>query len=374
MVNSRNTRLIDKVILLISPEPWSHIFVSKHHYARKLAERGNQVFFLNPPSDQYEVSDTDLVNLKTLDYTGFTSGLRYMPGIVRKWITKKVYSRLMNATGTAFDVVWSFDNSVFFDFDALPEEVLKISHIVDLNQDFQLDRAASSADICFCVTNGILHKLKNANKKSFFINHGYNHTIKEIEKIQLPGDNKLKAIYLGNLAMPHLDWQIVNQAAGRLKSLDFVLIGPGKELVDEQMDPQHIWKKELFEKENVLWLDRIRSSQIMSHLQAADILLIAYQEKYREEQANSHKLLEYLGSGKTIVATFTSQYADYAHLINMEHQNDKWVDLLAKLVANDNLRTDPKLNEQRIELALANTYDEQINKIEALLNENVARR
>ena len=37
--------LKDKSILIVSPEPWAHLFVSKHHYAVHLAQRGNKVFF-----------------------------------------------------------------------------------------------------------------------------------------------------------------------------------------------------------------------------------------------------------------------------------------------------------------------------------------
>ena len=41
--------LKDKVILIISPQPWYQLFVSKHHYAIELAKYGNTVYFLNPP-------------------------------------------------------------------------------------------------------------------------------------------------------------------------------------------------------------------------------------------------------------------------------------------------------------------------------------
>ena len=38
-------------ILIISPEAWNGHFVSKHHYAVSLANRGYKVYFLNPPSN-----------------------------------------------------------------------------------------------------------------------------------------------------------------------------------------------------------------------------------------------------------------------------------------------------------------------------------
>ena len=41
--------LHNKTILLISPQSWGTMFLSKHHYAIELARRGNTVYFLNPP-------------------------------------------------------------------------------------------------------------------------------------------------------------------------------------------------------------------------------------------------------------------------------------------------------------------------------------
>jgi len=41
-----------KTILLISPQSWGNMFVSKHHYALELARAGNTVYFLNPPEEK----------------------------------------------------------------------------------------------------------------------------------------------------------------------------------------------------------------------------------------------------------------------------------------------------------------------------------
>lgn len=41
----------NKTILIISPEPWGKMMISKHHYALELAKLGNEVYFLNPPNN-----------------------------------------------------------------------------------------------------------------------------------------------------------------------------------------------------------------------------------------------------------------------------------------------------------------------------------
>src|SRR5579862_3671957 len=56
----KDSFLAGKTILVISPQAWGDMLISKHHYALELARRGNQVYFLNPP-------DNDHWNLKGPD-------------------------------------------------------------------------------------------------------------------------------------------------------------------------------------------------------------------------------------------------------------------------------------------------------------------
>ena len=42
-------QLTNKTILVISPQAWGQMYLSKHHYALTLAQLGNTVYFLNPP-------------------------------------------------------------------------------------------------------------------------------------------------------------------------------------------------------------------------------------------------------------------------------------------------------------------------------------
>src|SRR6186713_730734 len=41
--------LRNRTILIVSPQSWGKMYVSKHHYAIELANYGNKVYFLNPP-------------------------------------------------------------------------------------------------------------------------------------------------------------------------------------------------------------------------------------------------------------------------------------------------------------------------------------
>jgi len=115
-------KLTDKNILIVSPEPWDHIFVSKHHYATHLAKRGNQVYFLNPPTGVFKLQQTDYQCVETIDYKGFLPGLKYFPSFIIRWLTRRVFDQLEQLSGVEFDIIWSFDNSVFYQFDAYLKE------------------------------------------------------------------------------------------------------------------------------------------------------------------------------------------------------------------------------------------------------------
>lgn len=360
--------LNNKNILLVSPESWDHIFVSKHHYAIHLASKNNSVYFLNPPSNTTSVEETPFENVYTINYRGFIKGLRFLPSFYIRKQLLKTFKDLEKLCGVSFDIIWSFDNSVFYDFEALPESVLKICHIVDLNQNFQTERAAKTADICFAVTNQILKRLQQYNESTYFINHGYNVKAQPGTRVTLPGKNTIKIVYAGNLSMQYLDWEILFTAAQSLEDADFVFIGPNKE--HSTPDEHHSkFKEQLFGLKNVFAPGKVEAGILSLYYKEASILIVAYQEEYQEEQSNPHKMMEYLGSGKPIVATKTKEYKLLAEneLIAMSDKNDDYPDLLTSVVNNLEDWNDASKVNKRIQFALDHTYEKQIEKIDNLL-------
>ncbi|MEO9473980.1 MAG: glycosyltransferase [Cyclobacteriaceae bacterium] len=359
--------LTGKAILIISPEPWDHIFVSKHHYAKHLAARGNKVYFLNPPSDQNRITPSRYENLSILDYSGFVNGLRFLPKTLRKPLIKRVWRKLEQMAGLRFDVIWSFDNSVFYEFDALPDNVLKISHIVDLNQDFMTERAARSADICFATTRQIKDRLSKFNPRTFQVTHGVNVPEVDALDVMLPGLNEFKVVYAGNLGMPYMDWEILNMAASRLKNVDFVFYGPGEGELDIYSSNQRASKDSFLGLENTYFPGKVDSAKLPAIYLASHVLLIAYQEVHHRDQANPHKMMEYLASGKPIVATYTAEYADL-DFICMSKRNEDWPDLLQHTIENLDSENTPEKVTARKAFALNNTYDKQIDRIEEIIS------
>lgn len=359
--------LKSKNILLISPEPWDHIFVSKHHYAVHLGKCGNQVFFLNPPQKKEGITATSFLNVSEVNYKGFPRGLRYYPGFFQKKIISLLYKQMEKMCGVNFDVVWSFDNSVFYDFSVLPSGVLKISHIVDANQDFQTEKAARTADICLAVTEQIKNRLYNYNRKVYKIGHGFCPTDSVSVLRNRSLGNKIKAVYAGNLAIPYIDWELIWGVVEKHADVDFIFIGPNSVSVDEPN--LRSAKEEVLKSANASFPGAIPFGELQHYYSAADVLFLAYQEKYHDTQvANSHKMMEYLGSGKVIVATKTSEYFNFHPLIAMSEKNDEFPRLFDTVLSNLDYYNSQEIQSQRIAFAMDNTYERQIRRIEQIIN------
>lgn len=364
--------LTGKNILLISPEPWNHIFVSKHHYAVHLAKRGNRVFFLNPPSPKrgIRVEPAAFDNLWIVSYSGFISGLRFLPGFVQRIVMRLVLDKIEGAANVKFNIIWSFDNSVFFNFTSFPKDTLTISHIVDPSQNFNTKTAASTAQICICNTDLLKERLLLYNKKVFKINHGYNE-VKNVTKVTLPGQSTIKVVYCGNLNIPYIDWALLYQLVVENTDVDFVFIGPGFDLRPLGEGILNDMKQRVKGSGNVYAVGTVSSEIVAAHLQAADILLICYQEKYQRDQAaNTHKMMEYLGAGKVIVATYTKEFESHKDdIVVMVEKNASLPLTFQHVIKNVSCYNRMELVERRIAVAKDNMYDRQIDRIDRILQD-----
>ncbi len=353
--------LKNRNVLLISPEPWDHIFVSKHHYAVHLAALRNTVYFVNPPSSSQRISKTNYSNLHIIDYTGFVKGLRFFPVGLQRLIIRRKFELFQHLAQTQFDVVWSFDNSVFFDFSALPKGVLCISHIVDLNQDFQTKQAASTATICLACSDVIVKKLRQYQNRTFKINHGVN-IMPEEPKPELRTNQRPLAVYAGNLSIPYIDWALIKEGIETLPNVDFLFFGPYKE------DSPFIIELKQFS--NVNFKGVVSANNLQAEYLRADVLLIAYKaEEFADQVSNPHKMMEYLMSGRVIVATFTREYSEEANrelLVMASHRNE-FVPSLKRVIKDLAYWNNSALQGERRAFARDNSYAKQIERIEEII-------
>lgn len=354
--------LKNKNILLISPEPWDHLPLSKHHYAIHLAERGNRVFFMNPPerkTPHIQVNTTKYDGLKTVDYKGFVKGMRFLPKVIQKKMMSSKLKQISNACHVDFDLVWSFDNSVFFNFDGFSKNIFCISHIVDFNQNFNRSIAAKTANICLAISQPIYDVIHKYNNNTHIINHGYsaNKNVKKISR--LPGNNNVKCFFAGNLDNTYLDWKTLIQSIDLMPTVDFIFSGPWHN--SER-------KIELDKKSNFYYSGVLSSDQVQNYYKSVDVLLNCklYQD-HPKQLTNAHKITEYLGSGQVIVSSWIQDFAN-KNLIEMTQSAEEFPSLLQSVVEHLDYHNAENKRKERIEFAQNNTYDKQIQTIENYIN------
>lgn len=348
-----------KDILIISPEPWDHLFVSKHNYAIELA-KCNRVYFLNPPGKEYSCHQTRYKNVWEVNYRGFVRGLRFLPKFIQRTSMKLKFERLQQMTAAKFDCVWSFDNSVFFDFSFLSQPIVTICHIVDHSQDFQFGTAASTADLCLGISQNIVDRLALFNKNSYLMPHGISIDLAGHIDVTLPGLNTVKAIYAGNLNSRYLDRRAFIRLISENPKVDFIFLGSGSDS----------WEK----KSNTFFLGKIERELLIKYLEKADVLLMLYEvEKFPDQLTNAHKLLEYLSAGKVTVSSFVKDYSDKSDLLRMTASNDDIPSVFSEVVSNLSFYNSSESIQVRKLFAARNTYSHRLQEIEQLIKLSIRK-
>lgn len=360
----------NKRILIISPEPWDAIFVSKHHYAIALSE-SNEVYFLNPPNKHItaaiKITNTNFNKIFVVDYAPFFKGLQYFPAFIRNFIERNFLNKVEKIVNNKIDVIWNFENSRFYDM-RFADKRLKIYHQVDLNQNFHIKEATTTADICFCTTDFIKEKISENSDKVFKIHHGVSSHIFE-NKIDEPLQrraNEITAAYIGNMDIPYLDVELLEKVIIRFTEVTFKFIGSYKK--DGKAYSY------LSKYPNVIFTGKVNNIDIIKYLKASDILLVCYKaDEFKQQLASPHKMMEYFASGKPIVATYTDEYKDKSDLLFMSKSSVEFPDLLKYVINNLVDLNSEKRQQVRIEFAKNHTYKLQLKKIIELIQLHVVK-
>jgi len=367
--------LFNKTIFLISPEPWDYISVSKHHYAIALAKKGNTVCFINPPVKRIAESIVieEVVGVKDLfvvSYKPFATGLRFLPRYFMNLIERKFLKKIEKRINLNFDVILNFENSRFYDFHFVSPEVLKIYFQVDQNQDFHPEIAARTADIVFAINDEILGIVKPFNENSFKISHSFQGNLSEQAQQILEGKyiytkaaDRLQVMYVGNLDNEYIDYDLFEEVINGHPEVDFLLVGP--------YDQAGEMNSRIQKYSNAKFLGQVSSKKIPELLSSADMLMLIYGRNFT---FSSHKLLEYLGSGKAIASTYMNEFAKEKSLVNMSINHEDYGKIFAETLNNLEQLNCPEKMKARITFALDCTYPRQLDKIDELIRKTISKK
>lgn len=358
-------------LLIISPEHWSSHTVSKHHYALVLAQSGHQVLFTGPPEQglgSIRIEDlTDLDHIRVVRTPRVAPGLRWLPRIARRFLESRWLRQVESLAACRIDTVWLFENSRFYDM-SFADERLKIYHQVDLNQEFQPEVAALSADVCLCTTDFISQRLARVRPDVHKIHHGTAVTrqpscILDTTPYDKPG---VHVSYIGNLDIPYLDIEAFIKITSCYPGVNFHFIGGFSE--------QGPLRQACRDIPNIHWWGQVPHDQVAGLIDRSDVLLVAYKStEFKEQLASPHKFMEYFLSGKVIVCSYTDEYKDKRHLVEMAESDSSVLDVFARVVQDLPHYNSAERQAERIAFALDHSYENQLRRINEIVRQTTGR-
>ena len=359
----------NKVVYIFSPQPWDYLQISKHHYARALAKQ-NQVYFVTPPNNGWwftfsmkEIQKGLIIVRYTLPTPNF---LRFKFPKVFRLVLLLYLSSLLKKRAQLADVV--FDFGCYQQFESLDfiDAPYKIFFPVDELSNITHDMRGSM--VVFSVSNTVLRNFSNS--PAYFINHGLSDSFMRKANLALKNINSenesstIRVGYAGNFFSRFLDSQLFMALIHENPNIEFHLFGEipvGK--VGSDKSP---WLKFLHSKSNIVLHGFCDPDSLIEKYQGIDAFLICYKnDGTLRVTENSHKLMEYLSTGKVVISTYLSLYENSA-LIEMEMVNEvqsNFLSLFQKVISNLKYYNRAEISSARIQFAMGHSYDTNVEYI-----------
>ena len=365
--------LENKHILIISPESYGDVFLSKHHYACELA-KNNKVWYLNAKDNrnQKKKIETNRINenLIVINYYNLFYGFGKLPFFITQLINKYLSKKISRLIGN-IDIVWSFEQAKFFNL-KLFNARYAIFHPVDFIpflEQYKL-KIAQTSDVIFSVSDEILNEIK-VNKPKHTINHGLSeNSSNEIATLPFPlNRQKINIGYVGNVNIPYLDINNVKSAIEQNVACDFHFIGPYSASnlgISMNMNNYFVLKP----LKNVFFQGIIEQSKLLNTLKEFDVFFVCYDyQNHPIRLSNSHKLLEYLSTGKAIISNYFPIYEKFdTDMILMLKNNHELGNTISNVVQNITHYNSEELADKRRTFASSNSYSNHLKTIEQILS------
>lgn len=379
-----------KTIVILSSEPWGKVMLSKMHFAHELSEQNNRVFFIQPPRKLVEKKDgfkpikingekhLNLIQVPEHPLRVFGRE-KFYPLYYR--LEKKIIKAIKEITGN-IDELWNF-NPHFITDSNLFEAKKNLLFLYDLYRGKNIIKAASCADGIVSVAQNILNTIQAAQKPTLLLNHGLSGSFEKFAIKNVGGHKQGKRVqigYVGNLLRGAIDFDAFRQIISKHPNIDFHIWGPsglkennvsGADISSEAKE----FSDFLHQSGNVTLHGVMVPDDLAREIQSMDGFLFLYdRNKDMNQASNSHKLIEYLSTGKPVFSLFVSSYKGKDLLVMQDEEDTTgFPDFFSTKVGNISAFTEPAMVSRRINFALENTYNKQISRIrqfnDSLLNE-----
>lgn len=362
--------LKNKVIYILSPNHWGDMHISKHHYAKALAQKGNTVFFISPPSLKSSFFEKKEVepHLFVINYSPIFRGKSVLPTFIFNVLIKLQIWFLTFKIGVKPDILWSFTTTLYFNLTWF-KAPLTIFHPMDqLNTD-DAKKIPNTSDIIFTCSAFILNEMNESKTPKHFISHGVSPYFTEHHFPEIISNKTIHVGYVGNLFMKNIDRKILKQVIESNQDCHFHFLGasePNKSNISAWIRDESLEFIEFLKSsKNVTCYGAIPSNQIPQKIEHISIFLLCYEPDEENIISNSHKILEYLSTGKTIVSSYIHEYKNSDLMVMCEEKSNKnFLSYFVKVKTNLIVYNSIENQQQRKLIANRNSYTAKIKEIE----------
>ncbi|MCU4175081.1 hypothetical protein [Carboxylicivirga sp. N1Y90] len=377
--------LNNKRILIISPEPWGKMLLSKHHYTLELLKKGNTVYFLSGQSNnhKWKISKADFTNkLFFISYPRLPllEKIRFHYRSLYLFILSVIIPQLNRKIGKT-DLLISFDCNGVFPKLKMFEASKRLFFPVD-QIPHKYRSEYSGFEHVLSITPIILNSIQT-NKEKHLFHHGLNSAFAQnalnlLKSNQAASDKKeaIKVAYVGNLLIGEiLDRKSLTTIIEEHPQIEFHFFGPysakqsniGASANDESVSFITYLKKQ----SNCTLHGAMSPDNLVTQLNDFHAYLLCYNNLFdKNEGSNAHKIMEYLSYGKAIIASNVSMFNKNSHLLHMlpDWNNDNYPGLFNKIIKELKQHNEVAKQKERINFALSNQYKDKIIQIENIIS------
>lgn len=354
-----------RTVFIISPQPWEGFKVSKHHYAVALAREGWTVFFIDPPLPfsrrrGIKTHPTDVDGVCRVDYSlPLPSWTKFKLRSIFNLAMRRQARRLTARLGRP-DLVWDFDNAYQFNDLRAFGGSTTIFHLVDRGVKGLGDKSAElrvHLHPSFCEWAG--YRASDSIK----VGHGVSRDFIQ-HCPPIPTHDEYKQVVciglVGNLKASWFDWAAVEEIARRLPTTRFVLWGPHR-------DPGIAEGAEgrLLNSKRVSLRGIASPEQIAEDSAEVDLWLLPFvAERVPGGPLNSHKVLEYLATGKAVAMSWLEAYSGNGLVEMLDRDSGETLpDRVSGVLASLDTINSSSLMLARRSYASDRVYEERLSQI-----------
>lgn len=370
-----NFKLENKVIYLLSPNHWGDMHISKHHYAKELAKK-NKVYFISPPNKNNRSFEEEevLQNLFVIRYYPIFRGKSILPTSLFNHLVKLQIWFLSKKIGLKPDVLWSFTSTLYYHL-AWFKAQFTIFHPMDQLNTIESVNIAKEADVIFSCSQFIIGEMKDIFKPKFLIGHGVSPSFTDYHFPLETPQSQLNIGYVGNLFIQNLDRKTIQLLILANPSIHFHFFGatqPNESNISAWIRKESLdFVEFLLNTSNVTCHGVIPSEKLPEHIKCMDAFFLCYKSTPENLITNSHKILEYMSTGKIIISTYVHEYQN-STLIEMceNSSNENFLNLFDKVVSNLDYFNSFEHQLKRKKYVEEHSYSSNIALIEVIINKN----